>query len=167
MKKMARIIFALLLLAAAVAFRAKHPFYLGVTDVKYSQKEKALQGSVKLFTNDLEDALRKLYKVNVDLINGQDKATVTTILQDYLYKHLAFKVNGKPVKYTLIGFEHESEALWMYIEGACPVPNSVDIENTLLYDQIKTQINIVHCEVNGVSKSYKVTNPEKNITFSY
>jgi len=37
----------------------KHPFYLGVIDLKYNSTEKSIQGSIKLFTNDFENALKK------------------------------------------------------------------------------------------------------------
>ena len=33
---------------------------MGVTDLKYNNKEHMLQGSVKLFTNDFESTLKKL-----------------------------------------------------------------------------------------------------------
>lgn len=150
------------------SFNLKHPFYLGVTDLKYNSKEKSVQGTVKLFTNDLEDALVKLYNVKVDLINGKDTASISKILGDYLKNHLKMKVNGKAATLSLIGYEHESEAIWMYIEFKnCPLVKKMEIENTFLYEYLKSQINIVHCEVSGQSKSSKVTNPEKNMVFEF
>lgn len=161
------IIFFMLAVLAFVIFSFKHPFYLGVTDLKYNVKDKSLQGTVKLFTNDLEEALKKAYNVKADLINGTDKASLTTILGDYLKKNLKIKVNDKAISLAILGFEQESEAVWMYVEAGSPQPKKVELENTLLYETIKSQINIVHCEVNGVQKSYKVTNPEKDIRFDF
>jgi hypothetical protein len=150
------------------SFTFKHPFYLSVTDLKYNEAEKSLQGSVKLFTNDLEDALKRIYKVQIDLINGKDKASNTKILEDYIKKNLSVKTNSQAVKLTVIGYEQESEAVWIYLEsGETSVPKKVEIENALLYDYLKSQINIVHCEVKGQSKSSKVTNPEKKIVFEF
>lgn len=150
------------------AFAFKHPFYLSVTDLKYNAKERALQGSVKLFTNDLEDALRKLENKPIDLINPKDTVAINKILFNYLQKHLNFKINGKPQTYTLLGFEHEQEAVWIYIEIAkCPLPKKVEIENSLLYDFISSQSNIVHVEVNGERKSLKADNPDKKLVFEF
>jgi len=147
---------------------AKHPFYLGVTDIKYNAKEKTLQSSVKLFTNDLEEALGKLYKQKVDLINGQDKEKLNSLLSDYLKSRLIVKVNGKLQLFTFLGFEHEADAVWMYLEFKnCPTPKKVEVSNSLLYDFVKTQTNIVHCEVNGNKKSAKVSNPEKTLIFQF
>ncbi|MGZ3920455.1 MAG: DUF6702 family protein [Bacteroidia bacterium] len=163
-----RFVFAKLIFVVFLFCSFSHPFYLGVTDLKYNSKEKSVQGSVKLFTNDLEDALKKVYKVQIDLINGKDKNSLNKILNDYLKNHLKIKINSKPVTFDMIGFEHESEAVWMYVEILnAALPKKVEIENTLLYDQVKSQINIVHFEVNGNTKSSKVSNPDKNIVFEF
>ncbi|MCW3077141.1 MAG: hypothetical protein JWO32_1750 [Bacteroidetes bacterium] len=163
-----RIIKVLLISFLFFSFGIKHPFYLGITDLKYNPKEKSLQGSAKLFTNDLEDALKKIYKVQVDLINGKDKTSLNNIVGDYLKNHLKLKINGKPMKAAFLGFEHESEAIWMYFEyEKCAVPKKIEMENSFLYENIKSQINLVHCEVNGNTQSSKVTNPDKNLSFQY
>ncbi len=145
-----------------------HPFYLGVVDLKYNATEKKLQGSVKLFTNDLEGALKKLNNKTIDLINTKDKESTSKILNDYLQKRLSLKINGKTCAYKLIGFEREEEALWMYIEcDKSEIPKKIDVENTLLYEHLKEQMNIVHIEVNGTKKSLKANNPEKSLHFDF
>lgn len=150
------------------SFKAKHPFYLSVSDLKYNAKEKTMQVAVKLFTSDLEEALKKIYAKPVDLINGKDKQAINKLLTDYIQKHFVLKVGGKTLKFDFIGFEQEEEAVWVYIEYKnCPKPKKVEIENSLLYDFIQTQINIVNLEVEGIKKSSKVTNPEKKLSFDF
>lgn len=145
---------------------SKHPFYLSVTDLKYNEKEKVLQGSVKMFTNDLEDALKKIYRQPVDLINTKDTVGTRKLLIDYLKKRLSIQVNGSIKNYELIGFEREQEAVWLYIEAKnCPPPKKIGFENTLLYDFLKEQMNIVHLEVGEQKKSLKVNYPEKQMAF--
>lgn len=159
-------VLVLVIIIFSVAF--KHPFYLGVVDLKYNAKEKSLQGSVKLFTNDFENALKKIHKKPVDLINLKDKDATTKILVSYLIDHLKFKINNNPVNFKLIGFEHEEEAVWMYIEFAkSELPKIIEIENSLLYDYSKEQMNIVHIEVNDSKKSLKVSYPEKTLKFDF
>jgi hypothetical protein len=146
----------------------KHPFYLGVTDLKYNSSEKSVQGSIKLFTNDFENALKKDTKQPVDLINTKDKEAVKKIITDYLTKHFNLKLNGEAKSYTVIGFEREQEAVFTYIEFKnCETPKTVEIENSLLYDSFKEQMNIVHFDLNGTKKSVKVNNPDKKITFNF
>jgi hypothetical protein len=152
------------------SFTLKHPFYLSVTEIKFDSKTKTLQASVKLFINDCEEALKKIYKKPVDLINynKSDKAEIDSLLKNYIREHLSVKIEGKSQNLDLIGFEREEEAVWIYLESKnCPVPKKVEIENSLLYDFIKTQTNIVKFEINGQSQSSKATNPEKKIDFRF
>ena len=145
-----------------------HPFYLGVTDLKYNIKEKSLQGSVKLFTSDFEAALKKIHKKSIDLINVKDKEATLKMLATYLNERLKIKVNNKVVGYKLIGFENEEEAVWMYIEcNKTELPKKIEIENSLLCDYLKEQMNIVHIEVKESKKSLKVTCPDKNLKFDF
>jgi hypothetical protein len=146
----------------------KHPFYLSVTEMKYNPKEKAIETSVKIFTNDLEDALRKIHKQPVDLINGKNTEALNGYLNSYLEKHLALKINGQVQKFSFVGFEKEEEAVWIFLEYKnCPVPKKVVVENSILYDHISAQTNIVHFDLNGKKSSSKVSAPEKSLSFEF
>ncbi|MDI1353426.1 MAG: hypothetical protein PSX36_00820 [bacterium] len=145
-----------------------HPFYLSVTDLKFNPKERALQGYVKIFTSDLENALRKTTGAPVDLIHPKDSLKLKQILLNYLEKHLSLTINKKKYSYELLGFEHEEEAIWSYVQvNNCPFPTEILVHNSILYDFIKDQSNIVQLEVNGAKKSSKVNCPEKELRFEF
>jgi hypothetical protein len=162
MKKFLTLLLVFLLISSG------HPFYLGITDLKYNAKEQALQGSVKLFVNDLEDALEKINKQTVDLINVKDSIVTHRLLELYLKTHLALKLNGKARNFELIGFEREEEAVWMYLEfNNCEAPEKIELKNTLLFDFLKNQANIVHITVGAEQKSWKAGNPECDFLFVF
>lgn len=151
-----------------ILFSFKHPFYLSVTDLKYNARESTLEGSVKLFTNDLETALKKIHGKTVDLINPTDTLQTQQILKEYLEKHLTVHINDEVKKMDLLGFEREQEAIWMYVEfEKCRLPKKVSIQNSLLFDYIKEQSNIIHLEVKGEKKSFKLNNPEMLASFEF
>jgi len=157
---------AVILIFFLVSFR--HPFYLSVTDLKYNVKEKALQGSLKIFVNDLEGTLKKIKKQTVDLVNIKDTTETETILKNYLTSHISLKVNGKDRPFDLIGFEREEEALWIYVEfKKCELPKKVELQNTILFEHLSDQTNIVHISVNSIKKSLKATCPDKNFVFEF
>lgn len=159
---------SILIFSLLFCFAFKHPFYLGVTDLKYNAKDKAIQGYVKLFTNDFENALKKIYKQPVDLINTKDTAATKKIIADYIAKHFLLKVNGQLKTFSVIGFEKEEDAIFSFIEFKnCTTPKTIEIETTFLYDYLKEQMNIVHFELSGTKKSVKVNNPDKKITFNF
>lgn len=161
-------VFVSLLTFAGFCISARHPFYLSVTTIKHSSKDKTLSVTCKLFTNDFEDALRKIYKAKVDLINGTNRQEQDQWIMGYLKTHLSIKVNGRTITYKMLGFEQEADAVWCYLEASAPDKiKAVELENTILYDFIKEQVNICQVEVSGVQKSAKVSAPEKSMSFLF
>lgn len=144
-----------------------HPFYLSLTELKYDASKKNIEVSCKMFTNDLEDALKKNSGKPVDLLNPKNKQEVEKILFEYIKKRLSISINNKQVILKYIGYEKEEEAIWTYMEITdCELPKTLTIDNKLLYDYLKEQINIVQCEVGRYKESSKVANPESRISFS-
>lgn len=146
----------------------KHPFYLGVIDLKYNNSRSCFEGSVKLFTSDLEDALSKIEGKKIDLIHPTDTARVNQLLKTYLMKRLSFQCNNQALPYTYLGYEREQEAIWLYLETkTASAPKHFTIHSTLLYDFLKDQMNIAHIEINGKNQSLKTLNPEKILDFEF
>ena len=161
--------FLVFLLLALFCFSwTPHPYYLGVTEVKYNSKSSVMELSMKLFTNDLEDALRKTTGKPVDLLNPKDKEAMHALLIEYIRKRFTMKVNSKVAPLQIIGYEKEEEAVWIYLQSAkVPKPKTIDIDNTLLYDYLPQQIQIVHVSVGDSKQSSKVTNPEHIFSFRF
>lgn len=145
-----------------------HPFYLGVTELHYNPGARSIEASVKLFTNDLENAISRTNGRRADLINYRDTAATGLLLNNYLQQHLNIKINGSTHRFRFIGFEREEEATWMYIEfDRCDLPRKIELDNSLLYDQITKQTNIVRAEVNGEKKSAKCSYPDRLFRFDF
>jgi hypothetical protein len=147
---------------------AAHPFYLSVCDLKYNGSEKTIQGTVKIFTGDLEEALARLNNKRTDLINSHDEPGTRVTLAAYLKKHLTISVNGSPLEINVLGYETEEEAVWMYVEiKNCPKPRNILIDNKILCDYIPQQMNIVHIQVDKVQKSLKASCEETQMAFQF
>lgn len=145
-----------------------HPFYLSVCDMRYNANEKKLEGTLKLFTNDLEDALKRLENKPVDLIHSTNKVQTLKELNKYLKKRLRIHSDAKPLNYQLLGYETEEESTWIYFETAtCPPPRSLNLHNSVLYDFLKEQINIINVEIGGVKKSWKLNCPESQVSLDF
>ncbi|HQQ93467.1 MAG TPA: hypothetical protein PLQ93_02845 [Bacteroidia bacterium] len=145
-----------------------HPFYLSVTDLNYNIQSKTIRGTVKMFSNDLEDALRRLEKKHIDLLHPSDESAIREILGKYLKSRLTLEVNTVKLNYEVLGFETEEENIRIYLESTtCEKPGRVKIEDSLLYDFLKEQMNIVNFEMGAQIKSLKVNNPEKSIEFQF
>lgn len=146
----------------------KHPYYVSVVDIKYDAKQSTLQISARMFTNDLEEALKKKAKKDIDILNPKNKPEVDSILFSYIKQRLHISINSKKQILHYIGYEKEEESIWAYLEiKKVTKPKKINIETKLLYDYLAGQINIVHAEINGVKKSSKVTNPENKVDFQF
>ena len=156
-----------IILVSLFLFAGKpHPFYLSVTDMKYNDKSKSLEISCKMFTTDLEDALKKTTNKSVDILHPKNKPEVEKILFTYITKRLSVNLNGKLKTLKFIGYEKEDDVILTYMEiEKCEKPKQFSIQNSLLYDFLKEQINLVQIEVGDFKKSTKVGNPEKEIKF--
>jgi hypothetical protein len=121
-----------------------------------------------MFTDNIESTLKKIYKKPVDLLHPKEKVIEEKLLAHYIINHLKIKVNGKLQILNFIGYEKEEDAVWSYFEVKdVALPETLQIENNLLYEYFPEQINMVHTEANGKKQSSKVTNPEKEINFSF
>lgn len=145
-----------------------HPFHVSVIEVNHNAADKTLEISCKIFTDDFEKILAKIYKTKVDLINSTNKPAMDSLVKKYLFSHLSMKVNGKPFSFSYVGFENENEAAYGYIEvDNVPSVSKLDISTNIMYDQFDDQINIMHVIVGGNRKSNKLTYPDKEVSFVF
>jgi hypothetical protein len=145
-----------------------HPYYISVVEVNHNATDKTLEISCKIFTNDFETTLEKNYKTKVDLENPTDKGAMDKLVSDYIKKHLSFKVDGKPVNFSYVGFEREDEAIYSYFQvDNVAALKKLDVSNSILHDFSDQQINIVHCVVGGKRQSTKLDYPKTDASFSW
>jgi hypothetical protein len=148
--------------------RSLHPFHVSVTEINHNATDKTLEISCKLFTDDFEGVLAKNYKTKIDLINPPDKAVMDTLVKKYVLSHFSIRANGKAVKFSYIGYEHDKEAVYCYIEVTdMPVISRFDITNSIMYDYFDDQMNIMHVIVGGNRKSTRLNFPDKEAVINF
>ncbi|MEO7443900.1 MAG: DUF6702 family protein [Ferruginibacter sp.] len=145
-----------------------HPIFVSVTTIDHNLKEKSLEITCKVFTDDFEKLLRSVQKNHVDLVNPPDKSQANQMVSSYLASHLKFNADGKPLVAKFIGYEIEEEGVVSYLE----VKNitslkMLDINNTLLYEMYPQQMGIMHVTVDGKRQSTKLNNPESSARFTF
>lgn len=164
-------VYRLVLLAAIslwlTAF-SLHPYYMSVTEFEYKPAEKEVQVACKIFTDDLEETLKKEYKRKVDILNTSAKKENEQLLNSYLQQHLRLQLDGKPVALKMIGFEQEGEAVWIYlVTNNTAAFKSAVVFNDLLYSYREDQLNIIHFKNKGERKSHRFTFPNKEVALSW
>ncbi|MCW3084148.1 MAG: Uncharacterized protein JWP12_1514 [Bacteroidetes bacterium] len=145
-----------------------HRFYLGLTEIRVSTSKKTMDVSCKLFTDDLEEVLLKKYGKKTDLATStKDKAT-QALLNKYINENFKINVGGKLQVLSFVGYEVETDATWCYLET---VPfnskGTINIYNTLLYDYLPEQSNMINFYWDDQDKSAKITNPDKMVEITF
>ena len=135
----------------------RHPFYISVTEINHNAKDKTLEISCKLFTNDLEAVLQKERSIRLDLSSPADKKICDGYIAAYVEKNLQIQVDGKPVQLRFVGSEKEQDATWCYFQAeGVAVVKRMEIMNSLLYEGFDQEINIMHVLVGGDRRSGKL-----------
>jgi len=121
-----------------------------------------------MFTDDLEAAIKKTLLTNTDL---QKEITATQVL-DIIYKYIQprfdISFDANSTSYSLVGCENIEASTWCYLEGTFnSSATSIKITNSLLFDFLPEQTNMVHVYVDDERKSYKLNNPEKTTVFAF
>lgn len=143
-----------------------HPYYVSVSEVRIDTVAKSVNVSCKLFTDDLQEALYRINKIPIDLSKQNDNQK--KMLENYFKERFKLTIGNKAIPLVFIGYEIEEEATWCYFEfNKIDSFGKVVIINTLLYDYLTEQTNLIHCYYNQQRKSYKLNNPDKLAVFDY
>lgn len=147
-----------------------HPIHISVTEINYSEKDKALQITSRIFIDDLELSIRaQRNEPELDLIEPKNGLTTEKLVNEYVAKHISIKLDGKLQKLNFLGMEREDPALICYIE----IENikkfkTIEVRNDIIMEIHDDQSSIVHVTYKGPVKSMRLvrSNPVGTITFT-
>jgi len=139
-----------------------HPFHVSVMSVHHSAEENTLQITLKLFADDLEEAMnqegfRQEGQAYIDVLNPNDQQQLNVYVEQYIQQKLNMQVNGRKVQPVFLGQEMEEMAMWCYLEVKdVEKINSVRVRSSIMTEVFDDQINIVHVNYQGAIKSMKL-----------
>lgn len=135
-----------------------HPIHLSVSEFNYSEKDKALQITSRIFLDDLELSIREFKnEPELDLIEPGKGRTTEQLVSEYLIKKMSVKLDGKVQKLNFLGMEREDPAIICYIE----IENvkkfkTIEVKNEVIMETHDDQSNLVHVTYKGPVKSLRL-----------
>jgi hypothetical protein len=145
-----------------------HPIYVSVTEIEHNAKDKTLEISCKIFTDDFEQVLRRQYKTKIDLLDPAYKKAMNELVSAYVKKHLQLSVNGKHVDLQFIGFEQQEEGITSFYQvNNIESVSKIKVMDDILYEYKEQQMGIIHVTVKGNRKSSKLNNPDAFAVFEF
>ena len=134
-----------------------HEFHVSKCQIEYNQEEKAIQVTLHIFLNDLEEALRQKGADKLFICTEKENDKAEAYLVDYLRERFHLEVNKQPAAFIFIGKEpsEDLQATWCYLEftGIEQLKN-LKIENNLLLEAFEDQKNIVSVMASGKQLGY-------------
>jgi len=160
-------LFILALLFGLTAGRPAHPVHTSVTQMQYNATDKTFEVSLRVFTDDLEEALTK--ENNNQRVRLNDKDANNPLVERYIRKHFGLanaSRQRKPFRY--LGKEQEMDATWIYVEVPYnePVEGSI-LQQSLLTELFDDQVNLVNVSYLSQKKTvlFRKTNTQQVLTW--
>lgn len=146
-----------------------HPIHISVTEINYSEKDKALQLTTRLFIDDLELAIRKqVGNSELDILEPPAGTTTDQLVKDYLANHLLIRVDGKLAKTNYLGSEREDVALVCYLElPGIKKMKRLDVRYDAIMEIHDDQSNLVHVTYKSPVKSTRLLADKREDVFMF
>lgn len=147
-------IFILILVFPLVSAVSAHKFYVSITKIEFIKEKNSIQIITKIFTDDLENALRQRYDRSISLDSKKETEYSDENLKTYILQKIKIKVNGKQVQLNFIGKEYDTDMVVAYMEVAgVKELKTIEIENKILMDVFPEQQNIIHLKTSKNRRS--------------
>jgi len=162
MKRLILFVAAILLMSFSM-----HKYYISLTQIEYIEDQKSLQIINSVFVDDLELTYQNQFDPELR-IGQKSNAYLDSLSQIYINKNLFISINGKLIKLNLIASEIETDEIFFYIEALNVDPfSSMTVRNTILFENFKTQENIIKSKVGKKNKSVILTRAMAESTLNY
>lgn len=138
------LLFALLVATSLGPHAIAHEQKAALTDIFYNERTGNLEIAHRFSLHDAEHTLHKVTNSKADLVQSPEAQAA---FAKYVAEHFSlWATETETIKLTMVGQEVERGYLWVYQETKIPKPNraSFSIENTILQDAVKGQINTVN-----------------------
>jgi hypothetical protein len=156
---------ATLFMLAGFKSGKSHPFHVSICQIDVVSGQ--LQITHKIFRDDLELEINRLYDRDLDVENDR-YLLADTLFSAYLKEHFHVAINGNRKSSTYIGHEIDFDVVWMYIE--IPLDEEIEsiaVKNEILLGTYDDQTNLVHVDFRGETKSMLLNGKKNNAVIQY
>ena len=147
-----------------------HEFHISKCVIDCNKEAQAIQVSLHIFIDDLEEALRQQGADKLFICTEKESEKAETYVSRYLEQHFVLTVNNEKVKYNFIGKEisKDLQAVWCYLEVTDITDvQSIQLKNDILMEVFDDQRNIIALNANDKEEflMFDRSNYSKTIDF--
>lgn len=145
-----------------------HPLHVSVMEIAHDTNEKELEITLRVFTDDLETAIRNQLNQPEVTILEPIGSTTDKLTWAYLQGKLNVTLDGKKQVLKYLGHEKDEDAMVFYIQVQ-PVKawETIELKNSVLTELYSDQSNLVNVTVKEETKSLRLMrdNPSGKLSF--
>ena len=154
-------IYLLLFVTPLFIYVAPHRFYSAIFQINFEKSKKRVEITARIFTDDLNQTLKKIYKKEVKLGSKKESKDDIEILKKYLTSNIKFTINGKPTIFDFISKEEDNNISICYLKiNNVSKITTLEVENSVLIELFPEQQNIIQFQ-NGDKKQSLLLTSEK------
>ena len=132
-----------------------HNFYVSTTSIRFVLEENSIQITTQVFLDDFESVLRQQGNYKTKLIPEIPQKVIDSLVEDYFRENITFKAQGKKIDFDFLGKRYKSDVLVAYMELQMDtVVSPFVIKNTIFFDYLPDQKNIIHLKLDSSRKSF-------------
>ena len=132
-----------------------HNFYVSTTSIRFVLEENSIQITTQVFLDDFESVLRQQGNYKTKLIPEIPQKVIDSLVEDYFRENITFKAQGKKIDFDFLGKRYKSDVLVAYMELQMDtVVSPFVIKNTIFFDYLPDQKNIIHLKLDSRRKSF-------------
>ena len=132
-----------------------HNFYVSTTSIRFVPEENSIQITTQVFLDDFESVLRQKGNYKTKLIPEIPQKVIDSLVEDYFRENITFKAQGKKIDFDFLGKRYKSDVLVAYMELQMDtVVSPFVIKNTIFFDYLPDQKNIIHLKLDSRRKSF-------------
>jgi hypothetical protein len=135
------------------AFPTPHKIHVSVTNLEFNQPRQTVEIVIRVFTDDLENALsrRANRSVKIDPATAGRDRKVVELVMAYLRSSFELKNKaGRTVALSWNGIEGQPDMFWIFVKGRTPGGlEGAQLRNKIFCDLFDDQVNIVNAKHQG------------------
>jgi hypothetical protein len=147
--------------------RDDHAIYISVVEIKRDANAIGVV-SIKVFQNDLSDALRNFSNKKSPYDLTKDCGIYSDVINDYFNKYSSIIIDGTTLELALNDCEMVGDSYWLNFTSETPIIwHEVQVKTVFLMELFPTQTNIITVNYQEGKRMFKLTKsqPENTVSF--
>ena len=130
------------------AFLPIHAFYVSIHDLRFDEEWGKFNIKIKIFTNDLEDALEKAGESRFLLNTENEIQSADQAIAHYIQEKVNLRIASKALHLNFNKKEYVEDATWIYLEAeaGCKPPKLL-VSSKILLELFDDQTNIIRLKM--------------------